>query len=288
MGGCDRGRMIKIKEENEIILAQIAFVLPMVQRALNHEIGIVYTDREKVRMYKPGKDFVLPTKENSPLLPGTGIYRIIHEKLPYIMVRVAKEVQGVPFTSKAGAIYNKSGDIIGAMAITQSVERQESLKEMASSLLNSISTLASTAEEITAQSQEMTSITGELAKVAETSQVRVNETNQVLGFIKDLAGETNLLGLNAAIEAARVGEQGRGFSVVANEIRKLSFNSAESITNISNIISRIQADSAVTCRKISQVEEGISQVAKAIAHMASATEELRILAHYLDETAESY
>ncbi|EGO63053.1 methyl-accepting chemotaxis protein [Acetonema longum] len=236
----------------------------------------------------PAKDLDFRTQPHSPLKPGSGVYKLIHGQLPHVKVTLDKQLHGFPYTVKVGAVYNGQGEIIGSIAVSQSLDRQQTLKDMAGNLLNHISTLAGTAQEITAQSQEISGIARALAQMAKESQAQVAETNRVLGFIKEIAGQTNLLGLNAAIEAARVGEQGRGFGVVAEEIRKLATNSTESISQISAVIRGIQAGSAATCNQIGQVEEGISQVAGAIAHMAGATQELRAMAHLLDEKADAF
>ncbi|MBU2703725.1 methyl-accepting chemotaxis protein [Sporomusaceae bacterium BoRhaA] len=274
-------------QENQDIFEKIKFTMPLVQKILNHEIGVALTDREKVLMYIPAKDHDLKVEVNRKLREGTGLYKVIYEDIPYFVARLAHPT-GVNYITKVRAVHNQDGEIIGALSITQSIQRQEALKKVARELLNDISLLASTSEEISAQSQEIASVVQTLEKVTEESQVRVSETNQVLGFIQDIAGQTNLLGLNAAIEAARVGEQGRGFGVVAQEIRKLANSSNASIAKISAILGAIQTDSKLNYSQIRQIEEGIIQVSDAITHMADATQHLSPTAHRLEELADAF
>ena len=277
-----------MNDEDQTILQNIAALLPVVHRAFDGEVGAAVSDREKFLRYCPANDLDFQIEVNQPLKEGSGAYRVIHEKRASLKTVIDKKVRGFPYKVMVGAIYNSREEIIGSIVLSQSLSRQDDLKQMADGLLKNISTLAATAEEITAQSEEITGITRTLAQVAKESQTQAMETNNVLGFIKEIAGQTNLLGLNAAIEAARVGEQGRGFGVVAQEIRKLATNSTQSIARINEIIQAIQSGSAATAEQINHVEEGISQVADATSHMAGAMQELRAMAHLLDEKADQF
>lgn len=270
---------------DERILEVLLIALPVIQSALDPDAGVTLTDREKFLLYKAGQRLDLKVPHHAPVKPGSGVYRAIHEKRR-IDMRFDASLYGIPYTSTAVPVYNDKAEVIGAIAITQSIERQEQMKVIAGQLLDSITTLASTVQEISAQSEEIATISRSASDLAAKAQTRIKETDSILGLIRDISGQTNLLGLNAAIEAARVGEQGRGFGVVADEIRKLATSSSDSVKQIDAIIKAIQGDSSINHQQMIQIDGAIAQVSQAITQTAGTTQELAAVVQRLEKIAE--
>ena len=127
--------------------------------------------------------------------------------------------------------------------------------------------------------QSITGMRGEIASTAEVIRRLENDSgriSKVLEVIRGIAEQTNLLALNAAIEAARAGEQGRGFAVVADEVRTLAQRTAESTAEIHQIIDTVQTGAVNAVRAIengqNRSEQSVTQVTEAGAMLQRITE----------------
>ena len=122
----------------------------------------------------------------------------------------------------------------------------------------------------------------ESARTVENLGVRSDQIGEIIGTIEDIADQTNLLALNAAIEAARAGEQGRGFAVVADEVRALAARTANATKEISGMIKAIQKE---TAEAVSAMEQGVRQVEAGTVEAARSGDALRDILAQVNDVA---
>lgn len=137
---------------------------------------------------------------------------------------------------------------------------QQSSEDVLQMTNEGASLMASSTEQMT----KIDRIVLEAVEKVEGLDTHARKISALVSVIQDIADQTNLLALNATIEAARAGEQGKGFAVVADEVRKLAEQSSDSVTNITDIVTSIQNESFIVASSLQagykEVEEGTDQI----------------------------
>lgn len=244
------------------------------------------TDLNKFISVQQSKEFQLyQLKVQDNFTEDTTAAKVIKTKKTVSLEHDAS-VYGVQVLSICVPIFSEdTNELIGTFGMIIPKSAAVKLREMSGNLETSLTGISATIEELAASAstihvneQELNNNINEITSLSK-------EINNVSAFIKEIADQTKMLGLNAAIEAARVGDAGRGFGVVADQIRKLSEESKGTVPKIQKLTNEIIAKVNESSQKSQSSLASSQEQAAATEEITSSIEEITAMSEKLNEIA---
>lgn len=253
-----------------------------------HEGAFLYmTDLQKFSYRQPSKKFDMPTIQIDDMILESSIARKAINTKQLVAQEVDDSVYGVPVMVMNYPCFDEDdpSQVVATFGIIMPRKTASDLREMSNNLSRNLEEVSSVIEELAASATNVSSNEQQLNSNIRDIFKLSEEINEVLEFIKQIADETKMLGLNAAIEAARAGDAGRGFGVVAEEIRKLSDESKNTVTKIRDLTESINQKVDETVKNSEVTMRANEEQAAATEEMSASIEEITSMADQLDTIA---
>ncbi|MEN6412956.1 MAG: methyl-accepting chemotaxis protein, partial [Veillonellales bacterium] len=232
--------VIGTPREHKIVQAFEAFA-PIITDSLPEGGIIAIADKGKFVKRQGSPKFDIPEIQvGEPIRDGSSQAEALKQK-KQVTIEIDASVFGFPVRAIGVPLLDDAtGEVVGTFNIGIPRKLATDLKELSHNLDEGLTGVAAAVQQITTATNDASTNQGHLHEEIENVKGHLDKINEVMVFIKDIADETKMLGLNAAIEAARVGDAGMGFGVVAEEIRKLSEESKKTVAQIKELTKQIE------------------------------------------------
>lgn len=247
---------------------------------------VVLFDKERYIEVIRGSKVDLPINPGDPIPPNSASAKIISSKTKNIEER-GPEVFGVPYLAIGYPII-VNGEVIGGIAAgmpTTILQLSEQLPEKITDMIASLTQVSEAMKNISLVTQNQANAGEVLTDQSSKVQEKTKETESIIQYIDSVAKNTNMLGLNASIEAARAGVNGKGFAVVASEIQKLAGTSTESAKQIKQTIASVQSMVNEMTKEIGNLDAGIQEISAASQEVYASIESLTLGAEQIKAMA---
>ena len=260
-----------ISKESPVLQAIIK-VAPYIPMFIDEPVSVAITNTTGFIFNQPCKEIPVACELGAPFPEGSTPLLVMQSGERTVR-EVPAKVYGVPFKSYAIPL-REDGEVVGCLMIAKSIETIRSVKDAISSLSEEIEQVMEAVNEITEGVQVASENNQFVFGLMDNLLAETQKMNEILAVINKFSNSTKILGLNASIEAARAGAAGKGFTVVAHEIERLSGNTTESAREIGTMVGGIEAQVNDISEKSKGTTDAITQQAASLQEIAATIENL--------------
>ncbi|WP_338452397.1 methyl-accepting chemotaxis protein [Niallia oryzisoli] len=263
---------MEIRATGKELMQALITITPWIAEIMQTDMGFAVTDKEKFIIQKDGKTVKLNISPGDPVNPKSAMADAMRTKKPAAK-NMDASLYGIPVRIYGYPLLDEYRNVIGSVGIAKNIETWTGLNKSAFELAESSNEVGHIIDEFIKVASQLNNDSIMLQGKADEINNKFKTTNQILDSIKSISSQTRLIGLNAAIEAARIGEVGKGFGVVANEIRKLSGHSNDASVeiektlrelqiNLQNITEEVTAINATVINQLEKAKEINSRISR--------------------------
>lgn len=242
---------------DETLLQQFIPALRAMGMAMGYSIAV--SNLERYIFYIPSGRIDLKIQPGDPIPDGTAIQKTLANG-SIESLRGDANTFGVPYLVKTFPLRDKSGVMIGGCAVLQATETEDRLQGLSQDLANAMDELATASDGIARRVDEMKRCSDQLLSSMESTCGTITNSKSITDFVRTVSQQSDILSINAVIEAARTGVRDSAFHVVAREMRSLAQDTKASVEKINGILSQIRVNSEQNSSEVTELHTLVTDI----------------------------
>ncbi|WP_341426122.1 methyl-accepting chemotaxis protein [Clostridium puniceum] len=271
-----KGMKFKMEKVFEIMI----YASPIISQLFEGNAAINICDKKQCIYALDGKRSKAPMYTgqviDNDVMNKNGINENIYIKKMSFSSIYDKKSYGTSFKAITVPVINENNEIVGWFGVSVNMEEYEEIVEATEELKNSLNETNLTVSEIASSAVHLSEKLNFMVENTKNAEKLINEGSEAIKLIENISRQSNLLGLNAAIESSRAGEYGKGFSVVAGEMRKLASNSTECSKKISEALIQMGDSMKMITKTINESGQISTNQAASLEELSVTVEEISL------------